>query len=395
MKMFGSWLAIASLAIVLGCNKSDPAVNVPGAAPAVEEDAQAKSLRAMADRADVYVQTVINSIADGQAKAVWNALPTKYQADVRGLKDAFAAKMDADVYNKLFVVVGKLSQVLKSKKEMLLQSDMLKSLPQPILDGLSKDWDKIVGVVDAIAQAPIKTIDGLKSTDPGTLLDSAGNLIFSQVLKAAESNPLIGEQVKLRKVKVSLVKLDGDTATLKIETEGEPPPTTDDVFKKVDGKWLPEKMVAEWDAAIEKAKTNLADFEITPEMKKVTLGPLNAVESILDAMLAAPSQAAFDQELAKLVQIGVDFAKEPMQPPTGAPSGTAPLGGPAGVPTLGGPTLGGPAIGTGPGSLPTPGSLPKPSGTITPPTLPPAPTSGASSNGPSLGIPGPTSPAAK
>lgn len=368
MKMFG-WTAVACLAIALtgGCSKS-------GSTPSP-------------DKPDVYIQSLFNSISSGDSKAVWNALPAKYQSDVVGLKNDFAAKMDADVWNKAFVVVAKAAHVLKTKKDMLLQNPLLTLLPPDAMNSLKGSWDTVAGMIETLAQSEIKTLDGLKSADPATFFASTGNALFGSGLKVAETFPPAAERVaKAKKVKVSLLKLDGDTATVKVETEGEP--TSEDVVKRIDGKWLPIEIVNDWDKNIAAAKANLADLNIPPELKPSLMEGLTAVEGRIDALQAATDQATFDKELVNLTQVVQAFMASPM--PDVKPTGTGAPG--AGAP--GAPPLGGPALGNGPGSLPAPGSLPKPNATITPPTFNPppgAPSSGASSSstpplgGPALG----------
>lgn len=379
MKMFG-WMATALVAVALvgGCGKSEPAANVPGGAPAKEDPAE-KAMLALADKPDVYVQSLFNSISSGDSKALWHALPAKYQADVIGLKNSFATNMDADVWNKAFTVVGKAAQVLKTKKEMLLANPLLGFVPPPVTDGLKNSWDTVVGMIDTIAQSEIRTLEGLKTADPATFLASTGNALLGSSLKVAETFPPAAEQVgKVKKVKVSLVKQDGDTATLKVETEGEKP--SEDVFKRVGGKWLPAGIVDGWDKNINDAKANVADLKIPADLKPSLMEALTAVEGRLNALLAAKDQETFNKEVENLVGVVQAFMNAPM--PGAAPTGT---GAPAGATGTASPgtaspgtaPLGGPSLGNGPGSLPVPGSLPKPSGTITSPALPGGPALGA------------------
>jgi hypothetical protein len=384
MKMFG-WMASACIAVALlgGCSKGDSGANVPGG----KEDPAAKALMALADKPDVYMQTLYNSIVSGDSKAIWNALPAKYQADVVGLKNDFAAKMDADVWNKTFVVVGKTAQVFKTKKEMLLANPLLEIVPPPVVDSLKNSWDSVVGMVDTVAQSEIKTLDGLKSADPATFLASTGNMLLGSGLKVAATFPPAAERVaKMKQVKVSLVKVDGDTATLKVETEGEP--AMNDVVKRVDGKWLPAEIVDGWDKNIADAKANLADLKIPPELKPSLMEGLTAVEGRIDALLIAKDQETFNKELNNLTGVVQAFMSAPVPAATATGTG-APAVAPGTAP------LGGPSLGSGPGSLPPPGSLPKPSGTITPPTLPGSGVGAPPSSGPALGTPEPKLPLPK
>jgi len=380
MKMFG-WMASACVAIALigGCSKSEPAANVPGApgakAPPKEDPAE-KALLALGDKPDVYVQSLADSIADRQPKAIWNALPAKYQADITGLKNGFAAKMDAEVWNKAFAVIGKLAQVLKTKKEMLLASPKLQEVPFAA-EVLNKSGDTFAGILDGLAKSEIGTLDGLKAAHPGDFLDTTGGKLIIDGLRVAETIPGVGEQVKLEKAKVSLVKIEGDGAMLKIETPSNTTGPNEVAFRKVEGKWLPAGMVADWDATIARGKDYVADFNIPADTKTMAVQMLDYTSKTLDTMLAAKDQATFEKGLDELgAQIAGLAAPAPAPTGTAGPAGTAPAPGSA--------PLGGPSLGSGPGSLPTPGSLPKPSGTITSPTLPGTGVGAPPSSGPAI-----------
>ncbi|MCE9605898.1 MAG: hypothetical protein K8U03_13460 [Planctomycetia bacterium] len=370
MKTFGTGMAIACLALAVGCGKSDPAASKEGSAGA---------LAAAADKPDVYVQALLDSIEAGDSKAVWNGLPAKYQADVKAIKNEFAGKVDPEVWSKGFVVADKLAQTLKTKKEYLLGSPLLAGAPPPVVESLKNNWDTITAMVDSVAQSEIKTVDGLKAIDPGKFLEVTGNKLLVGGMKIAEttSPEAAGEINKVRKAKVSLVKVEGDKATLKVETEGEPP-KDDVVFKKIDGKWLPGEMVDGWDKQVAAMKGELAEMKITPEQKAQYLQGIGMAEATIDGLLGAKDQASFNGQLSAVMMMASMFGGLGGPPPDalGSP------GTPGGVP-VGGPEM---KLG-GPGSFPPPGSLPKPSGTIVSPTLP--------STGPTLTIPEPKLPAPK
>lgn len=381
MKTLGSWMAIACVAFALGCSKSEPTPpkELGGTQsppkPVAPPDPTAQKLAALADKPDVYVQAQLDSFAAGDTRVVWNMLPSKQQADVLALKNEFAANVDADVWNKAFVVLGKLTQVLKAKKQMVMATPMFEAVKP-----FEKNWDNVVNVIDSIVQSEIKTIDGLKSADPAVFLAATGDTLLKGAVQVADSVPPAAQSLdRIRKAKVTLVKHDGDSATLSVMFGGETEPQNEQ-FTRVEGKWVPAELLAGWDANITAAKASLADLKkLPPGFKAETINGLTAVEKKLDALLAATDQKAFDAEFEQLAGDIQAMASPPtsgpgaLTPPPGAPSPTA-----------------------GPGSIPPAGSLPKPSGSISPPPgTPPAGPSlnGSSSNGPSLGTPPLSAPA--
>jgi hypothetical protein len=386
MKLSRMYWIVGLAVATVGCSKSEtpPAATVGGSAAGAKPAAAAAAAPA-AVAPDVYMQGVVDAFAAGNTGALWNALPTKYQSDVTSLKNEFAGKMDGEVWNKSFAVIGKLSGVLKSKKDFILKSQMTAGAPPEVKATFEKSWDDVVGMLNTLANSEIKTIDGLKAADPGRFLNATGGAVVGGIMKTAEStNPEAKAGIdKLRKAKVSLVKQDGDTATLKLEAPGEP--AEEKVFKKVDGKWLPDDMVAGWDKNIADAKTDLSTMTIPPEQKGLVLQTIGQVDTLLDKLAAANDQAAFDAELGgAMMQFlpllgalsggGGGAMSGPPGAMSGPPPGAAP---PSTLPS-------GAGIPAGPGGIPAgvpslPATTTPPAGstpaTITPPatTTPAAP----------------------
>jgi hypothetical protein len=375
--------ALAALMAVAGCSKSEPAAN----APATPVEAAAKSAPAPAaagSAPEVYVQGLVNSLVAGDAAVMWNALPAKYQADVVGLKNEFAGKMDADLWNKGFTVAGKLASLLKDKKAMLLGSPLAAQIPPPFKPMIESNWDAVTGALSSLVNSEVKTLEGLKSADVGKFLGSTGTALVGGVMKAAmASDPEAA--AKFAKSKIVLVKEEGDTAVLKMVVEGDPK-QEEKTFKKVDGKWLPVEMVDGWDKTIADAKVELAGINVTPEMKAQFNGAVGMIEPILDKLLAAKDQAAFDGEIQGLLALAAMFGGGPpggaMSGPPGAMSGP-PGGAPSGLP------------GAAPGTLPGGVTVPPPGAPSGLPTLPPSTTPVVPPTTPTTTPPATTTPPSK
>ena len=63
----------------------------------------------VAETADQAVLQVTEGLADGQPQVLWHALPTSYQQDVTDLIHEFGDKMDAELWNRSFGVVQKIT----------------------------------------------------------------------------------------------------------------------------------------------------------------------------------------------------------------------------------------------------------------------------------------------
>lgn len=387
MNMRNGWWIAALLVAAIGCSKSEsgtggtsgtsstsgasssaPAsgaagVAVSGAAstgPALASAAGSStptipstSASASSDAPEAQINDVLHAFAAGDASKVWAQLPAKYQSDVKSIVSEFSSKVDPDLWNKGFGLLGKLTKVLKEKKEFVLGSQIVTAFATPeVKGGASKNWDAVVGMLDTLATSEIKTIDGLKGVDVGKFVASTGNTLFSTGIKVAEtSNAEAKTEIdRVRAAQVKLVKVEGDTATLSAPTADGTP--KDKVFKKVDGKWLPAELVDGWDKGVADMKADMAAVQIPPEQKAGVMGAIAMAETTVDQLAAAKDQAEFDRILGGVMQ---------MLGPMMGPGGGAPPGAPGAVPSAV-PGLPGAAAPGGPSLTPP---------TITPPTVSP------------------------
>lgn len=252
-----------------------------------------------AEAPDVYMQNLLKEISNGNGAAIWNALPKDYQGDIEDLVEDFAKNMDADIWDGAFKVVGKLAKVMKDKKEYIFASDFTKAVPPPQLDEAKKNWDSIVDALHTVATSDVSTIEGLKDLDAGEFIEKTGNKIVGGLMKASENTPQAAEGLKkLKAAKVTLVSKEGDDAVLKFETDGEEP--KEEKYTLVDGKWLPAKMVDDWDDSIEKAKSSLAGLKIPAEQKVQIMQFVGIANTLLDSLQAAKSQEEFDAALKSI-----------------------------------------------------------------------------------------------
>jgi hypothetical protein len=253
---------------------------------------------------DGTVQRVTSDLANHRPQVVWQALPTRYQSDIREVIGAFADKMDADLWNRTFTVLGKASRVAKDKKEFILATvgdSPVEQLKGEKLEKLNEHWDRVVGIFETIVESDIKTVDGLKGLDPEEFLATTGSQLSKNVKDLAAA---VGDEETAKtleqfgETKVTVVKSEGDNATLTIETAGKPAQTVEMV--RFEGKWLPADMVANWDTGIEHVKQSISQMDFAGPSREMYLGVLGQAEQTLDQMLAANSQEEFDQATAGL-----------------------------------------------------------------------------------------------
>jgi hypothetical protein len=200
--------------------------------------------------------------------------------------------------------LGKISRVAKDKKEFLLAT--INENAQGQLDGeqfeqLNANWDRVVAIFETIVDSDIKTIEGLKTVDPEKFLATTGSQLIKNTRELATTvadEETADAFAQLGETSVTVIKNEGDKATLSIETPDQPAKTVEMV--RFEGKWLPAEMVANWDTGIAQAKQSIAQISFAGPSRDMYLGILGQFEQNLDQMLAANNQQEFDQASAEL-----------------------------------------------------------------------------------------------
>ncbi len=262
------------------------------------------SVVAIPSTPDGTVQTVTRELANDHPQVIWHALPASYQTDIREVIVAFADKMDADLWNKTFTVLGKITRVAKDKKEFLLatiEENASQQLGQEKVDELNENWDRVVAIFETIVASEIKTVEGLKKLDVEKFLATTGSQLVKNTRELAST--VADEETAdafalLGQTTVTVVKEEGDKSTLSITAPDQPAKTVE--MTRFEGKWLPAEMVANWDTGIAEVKQSITKIDFAGPSREMYLGILGQVEQTLDQMLAAESQAEFDQATAGL-----------------------------------------------------------------------------------------------
>lgn len=257
------------------------------------------------------VEALVEGLADDQPQVLWYALPPSYQNDIREVIRAFCTHMDAGIYDRTFGVLSKAVRVLEEKQEFIFNSPIALSIPM-LESSMGSQWNDTVGLLNALAESELSTMDSLSRMDPGAFLASTGHTIMGQLedLRSRSQRspgPRSWEQLSraLRSARVDFLE-ESDTQgllRLRVGTNAAPQEVK---LTRVEGRWVPTDMAATWAERVEQAKTNLArlsgpEFEKAKPVLSMVLGSL---EGALEALLRAESQQEFDATLKSLAAIG-------------------------------------------------------------------------------------------
>jgi hypothetical protein len=285
-------VAAAVLAAFAGCQQQ-PAGNAGGDGGPGELSAPAEAISAPAPAPDdpvSAVQATLGAVQQGRLEQAYDFLPSSYQRDIDQLVQTFAGKMDGELWTAAFDVLRKAVDVLRTKKDLVLQLIQQSQGPNATveMEQLDDSWKGLVDSMELVVTSDISDLDRLKRLSLRQYLATTGNKFFAQMqalsTAAGGHNPLD----ELKKTKVELVSRDGGQAVLRItgprDASGQEQP-----FVQIEGRWIPQSLADDWTENVQKAKDQLA--QITPEQvaaqKSQALAQLKMVEDTLDGMLSA------------------------------------------------------------------------------------------------------------
>jgi hypothetical protein len=255
--------------------------------------------------ADAAAKAVIAGLEQNKPVTLWDALPASYQKDVNELVHTAAGKADPELWNAGWDLFRKLITVAKTKKDMILKTPALADAKSPVKAAeLSRNWDAVVSLLDTIANCELGNIEKAKTLDAGAFLDGTGAKLMTEMQKLSQMLPPEKLQdnpwVMLKTVKITPVKAEGDTATLKIEGGGRP--AEEFQFVKVEGKWIPMELAAFWKREMAKAMKEVAEApKADPKTTAQMLAMVKALSNAMNTMIEAKTQEEFNMGLAQVL----------------------------------------------------------------------------------------------
>ena len=281
-----------------------------------------------------FVTAPIKALEDKNPKLIWEMLPPSYRDDVNGLVQAFAEEMDDELWDAGFELVAGIGKLLIDKKdliaEMAAESDEAGEIP---ISEITSGLEMAGTLLNKLAKSDLGSLGKLKMVDLGNVADTLGKDLIHLIEEAAEasgeSDPFGLET--LRSVEVIVVSEDGDNATIKLSglpevpdlgalTElpgGLPPglPGLPDLEElpfadftelengelelvKVEGKWVPKDLAADWEDTISAVKVGMgAVEEMADEDKQMALGMIKAINGGLATIRKAKTKEQFEMAL--------------------------------------------------------------------------------------------------
>lgn len=250
---------------------------------------------ALPEAPDAAMRKIADELGKGNAGILWVATPETYQKDVTELVHLAGAKLDAEVYDRGFSLLTKLSDVLDKQRAFILSSQMAGQMTNKA--EVEANWNSGLAMLRSLATSKLATVQGLKTFDGAAFLDSTGSEILglAHKMSANSKDGPLAEQIKKTEFKAEDVTATTATLTMK-DADGSSESAS---LIKVDGRWVPAELASEWTAKIAEAKASLTELkpEEMAKSKPQILGALAMAEGVIAQLDAAKTQAEFDQAL--------------------------------------------------------------------------------------------------
>jgi len=246
------------------------------------------------DAPDAAIETIAKELTAGNGGILWQAMPTSYQADVNEIAQLAGTKVDAELYNKSFSLIGRLVEVADKQKGFILNTKLGGEQPAEQIAKVEAAWPSIIGFVKTITTSSIASSEGLQSFDGQAFCD----VTVSALVKYSKDLAVLSDEPDpLQFGKVKLIESTETTAKLEITS---PDGTVEsEEFTKVENRWVPTEMATDWTTQMADAKAQLEaiSLEEMAQKKPQIMGAITMFEGILTQLEAAETQEQFDQAL--------------------------------------------------------------------------------------------------
>lgn len=249
------------------------------------------------DAPDAAMELIAKELAGGNGGILWKAMPVSYQGDINAIAQLVGAKVDPEVYDQAFSLVGRLAQVADKQKAFVLGTELMGESDPAQLAEMEAAWPSVIGFVDALTSSSIASVDGLLAFDGQSFFDST----VSTLIKYSEGmSALGGEELPISAYGAVLVKaLESTETTATLEMTAPDGEVEVGDFSKIEGRWVPTEMAEGWVETMTGAKAQLE--AISPEdiaqQKPQIMSVITMLDGVLSQIDAAETQEQFDQAL--------------------------------------------------------------------------------------------------
>lgn len=248
-------------------------------------------------------ESILSGLAQDQPVVVWKAMSETQQNDLQSVVGELAAAMDPQVYDRSFGIFRKVVQIAKTKRSFVLGNAQVQSTDGFDLDAARADWDRVVKVLETVAESDLKTLDGLRGLQLETFLATTGASVMGQLHQLAA----LSTEAEWPAFTSFGVEDLGDGRVRVTSPDRE---SNEMAFVEVEERWIPEDMNKSWGMVVAQMRKGIRELDMSKDRAK-TLQMLGAIDGTLDGLLAANSQEEFDETLGNMMAAAFGFGAQP------------------------------------------------------------------------------------
>ncbi len=249
------------------------------------------------DAPDAAMKTIFTELSDGNGGILWQAMPASYQADINKIVQLAGTKIDAELYDQTFALVGRLGQIAGKQKSFIVNTALMGQMEAAQKQQLEDGIPAMVQVLEVLTTSDLATIASLKTFDGQRFCDSTVSELAKLSIELSKLDD--SEQPTLEDLSAaefSVLEQTENSATLTMKVAGE---SDSAEMVKVENRWVPIEMATDWSKNMSEAIAGLE--AISPEdiaaQKPQMLGVLTMLDGVLTQIEAAETQEQFDQAI--------------------------------------------------------------------------------------------------
>jgi hypothetical protein len=248
------------------------------------------------DAPDEAMKTVFTELAKGNGGILWKAMPASYQTDMNEVVQLAGTKIDAEMYDQTFALIGRIGEVATKQKAFIVGTPLSQATPEQKAQ-LEKAVPMIAELVELITTSDLATSAGLQSFNGQAFFDTTVSQIAKLSIELSKlQNPDQPTLEDLQNAKFSAADVTDSEASVTVSYNDE---VETERLTKVENRWVPVDMAAQWTQGIDDAKAQLEAMQ--PEemtaMKPQLMNVVGMLDGVLTQLETAETQAQFDQAL--------------------------------------------------------------------------------------------------
>jgi len=236
---------------------------------------------------------VMQDIGDFKPSTAWHAIPKSYQQDIKRLIKSSSELIDSATYSRIIAMYANIGKTFKAKKSIfigMVKKNMRGRFSDDVVD---KVYDAALAVTIELVESDLAQHNKLKDFDVAKFLSVHGNKIVKIIITATPE--LEAEFLKVKLATAKQISVMGNEVKLMItEPNGR---KKEQVFVKVENRWIPKKLQVAWKPLIAQAEAEIAKAK----MKSAEMSmKIQAFLPMAEAMVSQLDAIKTEQDLGLL-----------------------------------------------------------------------------------------------